>query len=101
MIDRFLGDAFGVSPCQFWSTVLQSGARRPIHTVNYWTVQSVVPVFNWGVFECDSAHRRSAAVLCMLNKVRCNPMHSLNGALPGPYVPVRVHIGTLICTASL
>ena len=26
-----------------WSTVLQSGAQLPIHTLNYWTVQSVVP----------------------------------------------------------
>ena len=25
--------------------VLQSGARLPIHTLNYWTEQSVVPGF--------------------------------------------------------
>ena len=25
-----------------------------------------------GVFECDIAHRRSVAVLCMLYKIRCN-----------------------------
>ena len=31
--------------CQFWSIVLQSGARLPIHTLNYWTEQSVVPGF--------------------------------------------------------
>ena len=37
-----------------------------------------------------SAHRQYVAVLCMLYKIRCNPMHPLNGALPGPYVPVRV-----------
>ena len=43
--DRFLGDAFVVLSCQFWSTVLQSGARLPIHTLNYWTVRSVVPGF--------------------------------------------------------
>ena len=43
-----------------------------------------------GVFECDPARRRSVAVLCMLYKIRCNPMHSLCGALPVPYVPVRV-----------
>ena len=43
-----------------------------------------------GVFECDIAHRRSVAVLCMLYKIRCNPIHPLNDALPGPYVPVRV-----------
>ena len=44
-----------------------------------------------GVFECDIAHRRSVAVLCMLYKIRCNPMHPLNdAALLGPFVPVRV-----------
>ena len=50
----------------------------------------------WGVFECDIAHRRSVAVLCMLYKVRCKAMHPLIGALPGPYVPVRVARGALI-----
>ena len=29
------------------------------------------------VFECDIAHRRSVTVLCMLYKIRCNPMHML------------------------
>ena len=49
MIDLFLGDAFGVLSCQFCSIVLQSGARLPIHTLNYWTDQSVVPGFQLGV----------------------------------------------------
>ena len=55
-----------------------------------------------GVFQCDISHRRSMTVLCMLYKIRCNPVHPLNGALPGEYVPVRVtlvlwsHIGTLM-----
>ena len=59
------------------------------------------------VFECDIAHCRSVAVLCMLYKIRCNPVHPLNGALPGPYVPVHVTQGALVahryalCTASL
>ena len=44
------------------------------------------------VFECDIAHRRSVAVLCMLYTIRCNPVHPLNGALPGPYVPMRLHV---------
>ena len=48
------------------------------------------------VFECDIAHRRSVALLCMLYKIRCTPMHPLNGALPGPYVPVRVTRGALV-----
>ena len=49
MIERFLGDAFGVLSCQFWSIVLQSSARLPIHTLNYWTEQSVVPGFLLGM----------------------------------------------------
>ena len=49
-----------------------------------------------GVFECDLAHRRSLAVLCMLCKIRCNPMHPLYGTLPVPYVPVRVTRGDVI-----
>ena len=49
-----------------------------------------------GVFECDFAHRRSVAILCMLYKMRCNPEHPLIGALPGPYVPVRVTRGVLV-----
>ena len=48
-----------------------------------------------GVFECDIACRRSAAVLCMLYKTRCNPMRQLNDALPGAYVPVRITRGAL------
>ena len=49
-----------------------------------------------GVFECDIAHRRSVPVLSMLYKIRCNSMHPLNDALPGPYVPVRVTRGALV-----
>ena len=97
MIDRFLGDAFGILSCQFWSIVLRSGARLPIHTLNYWTEQSVVPGFlSGGVFACDLAHRRSVAVLCMLYKIRCNPVHPLYGALPGPYTSALVTRGALV-----
>ena len=49
-----------------------------------------------GVFECDLAHRRSVAVLCMLYKIRCNPMHPLYGSLPVRYVPVLVTRGAMI-----
>ena len=55
-----------------------------------------------GVFECDISHRRSVAVLCMLCRIRCNPVHPLNAALPGQYVPGGLHavlwshIGTLV-----
>ena len=90
MIERFLGDAFGALSCQFWSIVLQSGARLPIHTLNHWKTVSGARFLTGVVFECDISHRRSVAVLCMPYKIRCNPVHPRNGALPGPYVPARV-----------
>ena len=49
MIERILVDAFGVLSCQFRSIVLQVGARLPIHTLNHWTEQLVVPGFYLGV----------------------------------------------------
>ena len=49
-----------------------------------------------GVFECEISHRRSVAVLCMLYKIRCNPVHLLNCSPPGPYVPARVTRGALV-----
>ena len=59
-------------------------------------VVSGARLLNGCVFECDIAHRRSVAVLCLLHKIRCNPMHPLYGALAGPYVPVRVTRGALV-----
>ena len=96
--------------CSFWSTVLQCGALLPIHTLNYWTVQSMPVSGAWfltgGVYQCDIARRRSVAVLCkvcMLYKIWSTTMHPLNGALPGPYVPywglhamLWLHIGILM-----
>ena len=49
-----------------------------------------------GMLNCNHSHRRSMAVLCMQYKIRCNPMHPVCGALPVPYVPVRVTCGALI-----
>ena len=48
------------------------------------------------MFECDFAHLRSVAVLFMLYKIRFNPMHPVNDALPGPHVPVPVIRGALV-----
>ena len=46
--------------------------------------------------ECDVAHRLSVAELCMLYKIRCNPLYPLYGARPVSYVPVRVTRGMAI-----
>ena len=43
-----------------------------------------------GVLECNLTHRQSVAELCMLFKIKSNPVHPLSGALPFPYVPARV-----------
>ena len=94
MIDRFLGDAFGVLSCQLWSIVLQSGADTHLKLLD--RAVSGTRFLTGGVFECDISHRRSVAVLCMLYKIRCNPVHPLNGALAGPYVPARVTRGALV-----
>ena len=49
MIDRFLGDAFGVLSSQFWSIVRQSGVRLPIHTLTTGPSSQWCPVSNWWV----------------------------------------------------
>ena len=100
MIDCSSGDAFGDLSCQFWNTVLQCGVRLPIHTLIKLLYRVVSgPCFLFlagGVLNCNLSHRRSVAMLCMLYKIRCNPMCPLCGALPVPYVPVRVTRGALI-----
>ena len=53
--------------------------------------------FDWGVFDCNLAHRRSVAALCMMYKIRCSSvLHPVHGALPVPYVPVWVTRGALV-----
>ena len=92
MIGRFLGDAFGVLFCPFWSTVLQCGARLPIHTFNYWTVQSMVHGSELGVYLSVTlliVDLWKYYVCCIrLGVTRCTRL--INGALPGQYVPVWV-----------
>ena len=49
-----------------------------------------------GVLECNLAHRRSVAELCMLFTIKSNPMHPLSVALPLSYVPAPVTSGALV-----
>ena len=59
-------------------------------------VVSGTSLLTGGAFGFDVEDRRSEAVLCTLFKIGCNPMHPLYGALPVPYVPVRVTRGAVI-----
>ena len=100
MIDRFLGDAFGLFSCRFWSTVLHSGARMRIHTLIKLLDRavSVGRFLTGGVFECDIVHRRSVAVLCMLY-TRCTLLMVLylnHMCQCGLHAVVWSHIGTLM-----
>ena len=49
-----------------------------------------------GVLDCNLAHRRSVAELCVLFKIKSNQMHPLSGALPLPYVKARLTRGALV-----
>ena len=48
------------------------------------------------MLECDIEHGLSLALLCMLNEIRSNPMHTLYVALLVPYVPVLITCGALV-----
>ena len=74
MLLGFYAASFGAECC----------ARQPIHTLNYWTVQSVVPGFYLEV------------CLSVTLLIMCNEVHPLNDALPGPYMPVWVTRGSLV-----
>ena len=107
MINSFLLDAFGVLSCQFRSIILQSGARLPIHTLNYWTSSQLCPVLTGGVFECEISHRRSVAVLlCFIRSgvTRCTLLMVLyldRMCQCGLHAVLWSHIGTLMhCLAA-
>ena len=97
MIDYFLGDAFGVLSCQFWSTLLQCGARLPIHTLNYWTVSvSQLGVCLSGTLHIVNLWRyyvyctRLGVCCTMLITMRTMLYAVQETALPEPHVSVRV-----------
>ena len=103
MIDHLLGDAFGVLSVlvlEYSSGVGCSAADTHIKLLD--RAVSGAQFLTGDVFDCDIAHRRSVAVLCMLYKIRCHPMHPHNDALRGPYVQNELHavpwshIGTLM-----
>ena len=91
MIDCFLGDAltgFVLAVLEYCSVVWCSAVDTHLRLLD--RVVSGASFLTGGVFACDLAHRGSVSVLCMLYKIRCNPMHPLYDAFPVPYVPVRV-----------
>ena len=85
---------FVLSVLEYCSAVWCSAANKHLRLLD--RVVSGARFLTGGAFDCDLAHRRSVAVLCMLYKIRCNPMHPLCVALPVPYVPVRATRGAVI-----
>ena len=105
MIDHFLGDAFEVLSRPFWSTscsaVWCSAADTHLKLLD--RAVSSSRFLTGYVLQCDIAHSRSVAVLCMLYKIRCNPMQPLNNALYldrmcqcGLHAVPWLHIGVLV-----
>ena len=96
MIDRFLCcfRGFVLIVLEYCSAVWCSVADTHIKLLD--RVVSRARFLTGNVFECDIAHHRSVAVLCMMHKIRGKPMHPLYGALPVPYLPVRVTRGALV-----
>ena len=86
---------FFVLPVSEYCSALWSSAANT-HLKLLDRAVSGVRFLTGGVFECNIARRRSVAVLSLLYKIRWNPMHPLNDAQPGPYVPVRVTRGALV-----
>ena len=99
MTNRFLGDAFVGLSCPFRVLFCSGELSCRTHLELLDRAVSVAQFLTGGMFECDIAHRRSMAVQCMLYKIRCKPIHPLNGAPPGLYVPVRVYTRCASCTS--
>ena len=85
---------FGLPVLVYCSAVWCSAADTHLKLLD--SVVSGVSFLTMGVLECEIAHRRSVVVLCMMYKLICNPLHPLYGALPLPYVRVRVTRGAVI-----
>ena len=74
---------------EYYSAVWCSAADKQLKLLD--RAVSGARFLTGGMFECDIAYRRSVAILCMLYKIRCSPVHLLNCAFPGPYVPAQLH----------
>ena len=79
---------FVLSVLEYYSAVWCSAADTHLKPLD--RVVCGASFLTVGVFECDLAHRRYVTLLCMLYKIRCNPMLPLYCALPVSYVSVRV-----------
>ena len=89
-VDWSPGDASGVLSSSFWNTVLQCDAVVQIPIPKLLELVCGACFSTGGMFECNIAHRRSLAVLCMLYKISFYMMHPIFGVLPVPYVQVWV-----------
>ena len=81
MIDRFLWRCFRVfllPVLEYCSAVWCSAVDIHLKLVDHVVSGALFITVTEGVFECDIAHRRSVAVLCMLYNIRCNPVYSRN-----------------------
>ena len=86
--------SFVLAVLEYWLAVWCSAAASHLKQLD--RVVRSAGFLAAGVLDCNLTHRRSVAELCMLFKIKSNPMHPLSGALPLPYVPERVTRGALV-----
>ena len=95
MIGRCCWELFEVLSCRSWSTaVLCSAADSHLKFLD-WVIISA-SFLTGDVLRVNLAHRQSVAVLCMLSRIGSNSLRPQCGALPLPYVPMRVTPGALV-----
>ena len=67
----------GFCPARYRVAVWCSAANTHLKLLDH--AVSGARFITGSVFERDIAHLRFVTVLCMLYKIRCNPIHSLSG----------------------
>ena len=97
--DRFLliTSLFGIvlPVLKYCCAVWRSAADTHLKLLN--CVVSCASFFNWGMFECSIVYQRwSVAILCMLNKIRCDPMHPLKWCSTCAICASSVTLGALV-----
>ena len=86
---------------EYCSAVWCSAAVKHLKLLD--RVVSCARLLTGGVIKCDIAHRWSAAILCMLYKIRCNPVHPVMVLYLdrmwqcGLHAVLWSHIGSLMC----
>ena len=91
-----LGRCFVLPVLEYCSTVWCSAADTHLKLLVRVVIGANFLTGGVSVFGCDIAYRRSVAVLCMQDKIRCSPMNPLCMCQRGLHVVHWPHISTFM-----